>query len=315
MKARNNLFNRADDVSRTRRRLLGLLAGGTSLAALTEGTAAAPLTIGREVATQRPVTAVFGLVRKEGMSHQEFVDYFQTQHIPLTRDALADEGIEVLAYRSIVPLSPDESPFDGIGELVFPSLEVFQQATETAGWERALADVPNFTQPEENTVIVGTQQDHLSSEAGQQEEGQQTFLAHLTAAAVPPSDKYSPYTTTNAIGAATCQLNTEGSRLDYAVLVANMEGVTGVHIHQGGPTENGPHLVELVNYTEPHDGLIVLQNTVTRGDECPTESGDSNCLTQGVTFDTLVENLRAGTAYVQVHAGPDGTDVIRGQLG
>ena len=138
----------------------GILTTGLSLIALSGQTLAA---IASEGTKNLPVTAVFGLVRREGMTHEEFVEYFQTSHIPLTTSALADEGIELHAYRSVIPVIPDESPYDGIGELTFADLATLQQATDTAEWARALEDVPNFTQPDANAVIIGLEHDHLSN--------------------------------------------------------------------------------------------------------------------------------------------------------
>ena len=157
--------SRADSSLRTvsRRRVLqttGLLAAGTSLAAFSGQTLAAP---GSKASENAPVTAVFGLVRREDLSHEEFVDYFHDTHIPLAKNALDASGIELQAYRSVIPLTPEDSPYDGLGELTFADLATFQQATETDRWERVLADVPNFTQPDENAVIVGVEHDHLAS--------------------------------------------------------------------------------------------------------------------------------------------------------
>lgn len=157
-----------------RRQALGLLAAGTSLAAFSGWTTA---TTGPDSASQ-PVTALFGFIRKEGMSHEEFVEYYQNNHIPLTREALADEGVDLVSFRSILPVDPTASPFDGVGELTFADLDTFQQATETEGWQRAIADVPNFTQPERNAVVVGTEQSHLQS--GDEQAAKDLARQHIT---------------------------------------------------------------------------------------------------------------------------------------
>lgn len=143
----------------------------------------------------------------------------------------------------------------------------------------------------------------------------QQFFAYLSAANVPSSDEYSPYTETDALGGAFVELNSDETELNYTVFVKNMSNITGIHIHQGGPDENGPHLAELANYSEPPGFSVMLRNILQQGDECPTDSGGNNCLTPGVSFSQMVDEIRAGTAYVQAHAGSEGTKVIRGQLG
>lgn len=145
-----------------RRPFLGLLAAGGSLTALSQVTAAMTEQNESDQADQ-PVTVVFGLVQAQEMSHYEFVSYFQNTHIPLTKQALEEEGVSPLAYRSVVPVSPTASPFNGIGELTFPNLATFQEVTTTDGWQRAVDDVLNFTNPQQNVVIVGMEQNHLES--------------------------------------------------------------------------------------------------------------------------------------------------------
>ena len=159
------VHSRADHSLRTvsRRRVLqttGFLAAGTSLAAFSDEALA---TLESEASDNAPVTAVFGLVRREDLSHEEFVDYFHNTHIPLARNALDAARIDLQAYRSVIPVTPADSPYDGLGELTFVDLATFQQATATDRWDRVLADVPNFTQPDANAVIVEVEHDHLTS--------------------------------------------------------------------------------------------------------------------------------------------------------
>jgi hypothetical protein len=132
---------------------------------------------------------------------------------------------------------------------------------------------------------------------------------------VPSGGEYSPYTETDAFGGAFVELNADETELDYTVFVKNMRNMAGIHIHQGGPDEDGPHVAELANFSASPGPSVVLRNTLRQGDECPTDSGGNNCLTPGVSFSQLVNEIHAGTAYVQAHAGSEGTKVIRGQLG
>lgn len=177
-----------------RREVLALLAAGTSLAAFSGPTTAI---VGTGQASQ-PVTALFGFIRREDMSHEEFAEYYQNNHIPLTKEALADEGIDLLAFRSILPIDPTESPFDGIGALTFADLDTFQQATETEGWQRAIADVPNFTQPEQNAVVIGTEQSNLPSADGQA--AKDLARQHITTPATGNFDRIEEIHTAGYVG-------------------------------------------------------------------------------------------------------------------
>ena len=82
------------------------------------------------------------LRRREGMSHDEFVAYWQSHHAEIARQL---PGLR--AYK----LSPIDHHFegggpryDGYGELWFDDRAAFDRATESAAWQAARADVPNF---------------------------------------------------------------------------------------------------------------------------------------------------------------------------
>lgn len=130
--------------------------------------------------------------------------------------------------------------------------------------------------------------------------------------AVQGEDGYVPYDDPEARGTATLHLNQQERELSWTVELQNMRCVEGVHVHEGGPEENGPHIAELTNSDEPSgevDGLFA-EGTFGEGDTCTDEK--QNCLPDGVTFDELVDAMRAGEAYVQVHAVDK--QVIRGQI-
>lgn len=145
-----------------RRSFLRFLAAGGSLTALS-GTTTAMTEQSETDQADRPVTVMFGLVQPEEMSHYEFVSYFRNTHIPLVKQVLKEEETSPLAHRSIVAVSPTESPFSGIEELTFPNLETYQQLATTDSWQRAVAGVINFTDPQQNVVVVGMEQKHLAS--------------------------------------------------------------------------------------------------------------------------------------------------------
>lgn len=100
------------------------------------------------------------LVRKDGMSHEEFVDYWKHQHSPLAKDI---EG--VVRYHTVYPTDPENAEFDGIAELYFETLEDLHAALGSPGSRdydptrevaaKAREDVDNFLAIERRPRLIG----------------------------------------------------------------------------------------------------------------------------------------------------------------
>ncbi|WP_435332734.1 EthD domain-containing protein [Haloarchaeobius sp. TZWWS8] len=100
------------------------------------------------------------LVRKDGMSHDEFVDYWQNQHTPIAREI---EG--VVRYQTVLPNDPENSEFDGLAELYFETLDDLHEALGSEGSRdydptrevaaKARADVDNFLAIEKRPRFIG----------------------------------------------------------------------------------------------------------------------------------------------------------------
>ena len=100
------------------------------------------------------------LVRKEGMSHDEFMDYWQHNHSPLAKDI---EG--VVRYQTVYPTDPENAEFDGIAELYFETLDDLHEALGSEGSRdydptrevaaQAREDVNNFLDVEERPRFIG----------------------------------------------------------------------------------------------------------------------------------------------------------------
>ncbi|MFP8955384.1 EthD family reductase [Natrialbaceae archaeon A-CW3] len=100
------------------------------------------------------------LVRQEGMSHEEFVDYWQENHTPIAREI---EG--VVRYATVLPTDPENAEFDGIAELYFEDLEALYDALGSEGSrdydpdrgkaKEAREDVDNFLAIEERPRFIG----------------------------------------------------------------------------------------------------------------------------------------------------------------
>ena len=100
------------------------------------------------------------LVRQDGMSHEEFVDYWQTNYTPIARDI---EG--VVQYQQVLPTEPDHAEFDGLAELYFETLDNLHEALGGPGSRdydpakevasKAREDVNNFLAVDERPRFIG----------------------------------------------------------------------------------------------------------------------------------------------------------------
>jgi len=100
------------------------------------------------------------LVRKAGLTHEEFVDYWQTNHTPIARDI---EG--VVRYHTVLPTDPEHAEFDGLAELYFEDLDALHDALGSPGSRdydptkevaaKAREDVDNFLDIERRPRFIG----------------------------------------------------------------------------------------------------------------------------------------------------------------
>jgi len=113
---------------------------------------------------------------------------------------------------------------------------------------------------------------------------------------------------TAAAGAA--GFNVEGTTVRYSIEVQSITGITGAHIHSGAAGVNGPIRIALypgpgVNFSSsPTGGLngILIEGSFTAAD------------VTGVSFDTLLAQMRDGSAYTNVHTTAFPGGEIRGQV-
>lgn len=133
------------------------------------------------------------------------------------------------------------------------------------------------------------------------------FRAHLS------GDNEVPPVETNAQGQAIFQLNKTGDALSYKLNVANIDDVFMAHIHNAPAGVNGP----VVTWLYPEDGPpaeqipdrfdgVLAESTITADDLVGPLGED--------TIDDLVELLRAGEAYVNVHTTAHPAGEVRGQI-
>jgi hypothetical protein len=148
--------------------------------------------------------------------------------------------------------------------------------------------------------------DHAQGVADQHK---RVFVANLSGGEEVPAVQ------TMGTGQATFMLNEDGTALHYRLVVANIKDVTQSHIHCGGSGVNGPVTVFLFGLNAEGlnvngvlaEGTITPENVIARPDS-------EACMGGLAGFENLLEKLRSGDAYVNVHtlAYPGGE--IRGQI-
>jgi hypothetical protein len=93
--------------------------------------------------------------------------------------------------------------------------------------------------------------------------------------------------------------------VDFNVNATNIQGVTAGHIHQGAVGENGEVVVPLFNFDTPQD-MVSENGTIT-----------AEMLTgpmEGMTIADLINAMKEGNTYVNIHTEQNPNGEIRGQL-
>jgi hypothetical protein len=113
---------------------------------------------------------------------------------------------------------------------------------------------------------------------------------------------------TKANGEVTFKLSKDGKELSYKLHVKNIENPTAAHIHRGMKVKSGPPQANL--FTGPKkEGKFsgdLSSGTITAKDL----SGDL----MGKSIDDLVQLIKSGDAYVNVHTDANPNGEIRGQI-
>ena len=133
-------------------------------------------------------------------------------------------------------------------------------------------------------------------------QAEEFFGAHLSGGAeVPPAD-------TRARGEVRLSVNDAETQLHYELRVANIEDITQAHIHLGAAGENGSVVVFLFGFIGEgvtRNGLLAA-NTRT--------SADLVGPLVGQPLSDLIDEIRSGNSYVNVHTVDNPPGEIRGDL-
>jgi CHRD domain len=121
-----------------------------------------------------------------------------------------------------------------------------------------------------------------------------------------------PSIDTPAHGTATFTLSQSGKSLSYRLWVADIENVSMAHIHIGPEGQEGPVAVWLYPSKPPavvKEGKftgVLARGTITAADLLGS--------LKGKTIGDLVDEIKAGMTYVNVHTTAHPAGEIRGQI-
>ncbi len=132
------------------------------------------------------------------------------------------------------------------------------------------------------------------------------FRAHLNGKSQVPPVK------TKAEGEAVFNLSKDGDSIHYKITVANIENVTMAHIHEGAIGANGPVVVWLYP-SAPPPKLIPGKTNGVLADGTITSASLTGPLA-GKSITDLLNDIKTGKAYVNVHTSQYPGGEIRGQI-
>ncbi len=133
------------------------------------------------------------------------------------------------------------------------------------------------------------------------------FRTHLT------GDEEVPAVETQAQGQAIFKLSADGESLDYKLIVANIENVLMAHIHLAPAGQNGGVVVWLYPEDGPPAELIPGRTDGVLAEGTITAQDLVGAL-DGATLEDLLEAMRAGNTYVNVHTTQNPGGEVRGQI-
>ena len=116
-------------------------------------------------------------------------------------------------------------------------------------------------------------------------------------------DNEVPARASSASGIA--RMTFDGTTVTFLVQAANLNNYTQGHIHSGAEGVNGPVRVFLLQFQTP--ALSVTQGVIAEGSFTAADMVNYD-------FNTLIEEMRAGTAYVNFHSTTYPGGEIRGQV-
>jgi hypothetical protein len=168
------------------------------------------------------------------------------------------------------------------------------------------SQTPTAPQTYSIPVLSSSSGDHAEAHALNTSRDLQNFRTHLN------GDEEVPVRDTEAQGQATFKVSDDGKSISYKVNVANIENVTQSHIHLGAPGVAGGIVVWLYPPAPPLK-LIPGRSDGTLGEGTITKASLVGSLA-GKELSDLMNAIKAGNAYVNVHTLQFPPGEIRGQI-
>jgi hypothetical protein len=131
-------------------------------------------------------------------------------------------------------------------------------------------------------------------------------MTHLT------GDEEVPSNESKTQGMAILKLSEDGTELNYKLIVANIENVAQAHIHVAPVGENGPIVAWLYPSAAPAQLISGRSNGVLA--EGTITDADLVGPLAGMTLEDLLDKMRSGNTYVNVHTSQLPGGEIRGQV-
>lgn len=120
-----------------------------------------------------------------------------------------------------------------------------------------------------------------------------------------------PAVKTAGTGVAIFEVSTDGKSLNYQLNVTKMNGIMGAHIHSGKQGQNGQPVAGLFNPTMSGPPTGAVNGQLSKG---TITSKDLQGLLAGKQISDLVNLLKTGGAYVNIHTTQNQNGEIRGQV-
>lgn len=150
-------------------------------------------------------------------------------------------------------------------------------------------------------VFTACQEDPLTQDVLPVEmRSENNFTASLSGAnEVPPNESA-------ARGVIQLKISKDETSISYRLIASNIDSVTGAHLHLAPSGTNGPVVVLLFGgpVTGRHNGVL-SEGTITATNVVGPLAGD---------LQTLIDTLRSGAIYTNVHTRALPGGEIRGQL-
>lgn len=129
-----------------------VVAAASAMVLLATITLAAPKETGPVTeADTKPYTASYLVRMKDGMTFEKFRRHQLDVHVPLVLEL---PGLLEYRVTFFPPRDGERQPFDAMAQVAFESVEAHDAALASEAGQRALADLPEFVDTMETTVLA-----------------------------------------------------------------------------------------------------------------------------------------------------------------